>query len=176
MRIALIVAVAENGVIGRGGGMPWHIPSDLKTFRRLTLGKPVIMGRKTFASLGKPLPGRDNIVVTRDRGFSADGVEVAADLAAALALAQASATRLQTDEAMVIGGAEIYRLALPKAARIYLTRVHAQPTGDTYFPALSMVEWRLASSQPIRTTEKDEFPCTLLVYDRISSGLECVAP
>ena len=120
MKISLIVAVAENGVIGRNGALPWHVPSDLKTFRRHTMGKPVIMGRKTYASIGKPLPGRDNIVVTRDAGFSAAGTNRAASIDEALDIARQKAAERGVDEIMVIGGAEIFALTVPLADRIYL--------------------------------------------------------
>lgn len=138
--VSLIVAAAANGVIGRDNAMPWHLPEDLAHFKRLTLGHPVIMGRRTYqsivASLGKPLPGRENIVVTRQRGFAAPGCTVAASLEAALGAARAA------DEVFVIGGAEIYRLALPHAERVYLTRIAADFEGDATFPALDPGAWR----------------------------------
>ncbi len=165
--IALIVAAAENGVIGRGGRLPWHMPSDLKTFRRLTLGKPIVMGRKTFESIGKPLDGRDNIVVTRDAAFAHPGVEVAASLDAALSLAEQLAKRRGVDEIAVIGGAEIYRAAYPRADRIYLTRIHARPDGDATFADPSPLLWLLTSSTPIAASPRDDHKATLLIYDRI---------
>ena len=135
MKISLIVAVAENGVIGRGGGLPWRLSSDLKTFRRLTMGKPMIMGRRTFQSIGKPLDGRDNIVVTRDPDIrSRWHLDVRKPRRCADAGAGARGTR-GGDEIMVIGGAGVFDAALPVADRIYLTRVHAAPEGDTYFRA-----------------------------------------
>ncbi len=127
--LVLIVAAARNGTIGAGGTLPWHIPADLKRFKALTMGKPMVMGRKTFASLPGLLPGRRHIVLTRDPAWSAPGAEVAPDLAAALALAG-------DGEVMVIGGAEIFALALPHAARIELTEVHADIPGDTFLPPL----------------------------------------
>ncbi len=137
MRISLIAAVAENGVIGREGGLPWRIPEDLKFFKATTLGKPVIMGRKTYESIGKPLPGRLNIVLTRDRVWHAPGVTVAHDLDAALRIAQDSGS----DEAMIIGGADIYEMALPVANRIYLTRIQREFEGDALFPFFDPSEW-----------------------------------
>ncbi|MBO6784027.1 MAG: type 3 dihydrofolate reductase [Alphaproteobacteria bacterium] len=134
--LTLIVAVADNGVIGRDGGLPWRLPGDLAHFKATTMGKPIVMGRKTWESLGRPLPGRDNIVVTRDPAYVADGAAVAADLDAALAAAG------DAGEVMIIGGAEIYALALPRADRIHLTRVHASPEGDTHFPDLDLDRWR----------------------------------
>ena len=137
MRISLIAAVAENGVIGREGGLPWRIPEDLKFFKATTLGKPVIMGRKTYVSIGKPLPGRLNIVLTRDRTWHAPGVSVAHDLDRALRIAQESGA----DEAMIIGGADIYEAALPRANRIYLTRIAREFEGDALFPYFDPAEW-----------------------------------
>ena len=127
VRIAFVVATAENGIIGRNGKLPWRLPSDLKRFRQVTLGKPVVMGRKTYDSIGKPLDGRENIVVTRQAGFSRPGVHVASSVEQALALGQELAEGRGVDEVMVIGGAEVYRVALPRAERIYLTLVHAEP-------------------------------------------------
>jgi dihydrofolate reductase len=125
----LVVAAARNGAIGIDGKLPWHLPADLRRFKALTIGKPMIMGRKTFESLPGLLPGRRHIVLTRDAAWSAPGAEVAADLDTALALAG-------TAEAAVIGGGEIYALALPRAARIELTEVHADVPGDTFLPPL----------------------------------------
>jgi len=139
--IALIVARADNGVIGREGGLPWHLSGDLKFFKAQTLGKPVVMGRKTYQSIGRPLPGRPNLVVTRDAAFRVEGVEVFTDLAAALARAQALAAQSGAAEVMVIGGGQIYAEALPRAARVYLTEVHARPAGDTVFPDLDPAQW-----------------------------------
>ena len=167
IHIALVVAAAENGVIGMGGAMPWRIPADLKTFRRLTMGKPVVMGRKTFQSIGKALPGRDNIVVTRDATFSAPGIERAASIAEALESARRRAVARGADEITVIGGGDIYTQSLPHADRVYLTRVHAQPKGDTYFEDLTPMDWKLTRSEPIAVTAADDYPCTLLVYERV---------
>ena len=131
VRIALVLARAENGVIGNAGKLPWHISADLQYFKRLTVGKPVIMGRKTYESIGKALPRRTNIVVTRDLRWQADGVLVAHDLPSAMAMAYEDAHRTGADEVMVIGGADIYRQALSQAHRIYLTEVHCAVAGDT---------------------------------------------
>jgi dihydrofolate reductase len=125
MIISLVVAIAENGVIGRNGGLPWQLPSDLKTFRRVTMGKPVIMGRRTFQSLREPLAGRDNIVVSRDDGFRPEGAIVERDFASALARAKACAEARDVDEIMVIGGTDVFREALPLARFIYKTEAHA---------------------------------------------------
>jgi dihydrofolate reductase len=130
--LVLVVAVADNGVIGNAGALPWHLPADLKRFKAMTVGKPVIMGRKTFESIGKPLPGRHNIVLTRQTGWTADGVTVVPNLAEAIAAAGLD-PRARAAAIMVIGGAEIYAQALPSATRIELTRVHAAPAGDAFF-------------------------------------------
>jgi dihydrofolate reductase len=166
LKISLVVAVAENGVIGRNGALPWHVPSDLKTFRRVTMGKPVIMGRKTYTSIGKPLPGRDNIVVTRDVGFSAVGTTRAASIDGALDIARAKAKERGVDEIMVIGGAEIFALTLPMADRIYLTRIHARPDGDVTFPEPDPSIWREVSRTPVAPDPRDDAPATLLILER----------
>jgi dihydrofolate reductase len=136
--VALIVAVAENGVIGRDGKLPWRIPEDMKWFRERTAGRPLIMGRKTWESFPKrPLPGRTNIVITRDVAYKAEGAVVVTSLAAALEVAAGE----EPEEIMVIGGAEIYRAALPVTRRIYLTSVHGEIAGDTHFPAIDRADW-----------------------------------
>ena len=136
MIVTLIAAVADNGVIGRDGDLPWRLSADLRRFRALTTGKPVIMGRKTWQSIGKALPGRRNIVVTRDRSFAADGAEAVASLDAALDLAAGAA------EVMVIGGGEIYAAAMARADRLDITHVHAAIDGDTFFPEIAAATWR----------------------------------
>lgn len=170
MRIAIIVAAAENGVIGRNGDLPWRLPSDLRHFRALTMGKPVIMGRKTFQSLRKPLDGRDNIVVTRDPGFQAAGAHAAASLDAAIELARQCAKQRGADEIMIIGGAEIYAAARGMAGRIYLTRVHAHPQGEARFEAPQAGQWRVVSSEPMAARQGDEHAATFQVLDRISTS------
>jgi len=168
--LALVVAAAENDVIGRGGQLPWRIPSDLRLFRRLTMGKPVIMGRKTFESIGKALDGRHNIVLTRDPAFQAAGVIAEPTLTAAMDEAHALAAAASVNEIMVIGGAEVFREALPQAGRIYLTRVHGSPQGDTFLPSISEDEWGEISREPLPRGESDEFGCTLLVLERKRQG------
>lgn len=175
MRIAIVVAAAENSVIGNAGGLPWRIPSDLKRFRAMTIGKPVIMGRKTFQSLPRALDGRDNIVVTRDASFRPSGALTAPSLQAAIELARIKAAERglsapdpdAPDELMVIGGGEIYRQALPLADRIYLTRVHATPSGDAEFKALDEAEWRLVRQEPLPRGPNDDHAATLMVFERI---------
>ena len=148
MKLAIIVAAAKNGVIGRNNQLPWHLPQDLKYFKAVTLGKPVIMGRKTYESIGKPLPGRTNIVITRNSDWrAAEGVIVTNSFEQALIGASKvlGADSLIPEEAMVIGGAEIYRSALQLADRIYLTQVDAVPEGDAFFEPLNKDEWVLES-------------------------------
>ena len=139
MPVSLVVAVAENGVIGRNNALPWHLPDDLRYFKQVTLGKPIVMGRKTFLSIGRPLPGRHNIVLTRDPGWFADGVTTVHGLREALKVAKAEDG--DDAEIMVIGGADIFALALPMANKLYLTEVLDRPDGDTYFPPLNKDEW-----------------------------------
>lgn len=134
--LALIVARARNGVIGAAGALPWRLPEDLKHFRRVTTGHAIVMGRKTYDSIGRPLPERRNIVVSRQAGLTIAGCEVARSLSDALALARATDA-----EPIVIGGAELYREALPLATRLYLTEVHVEPAGDAYFPTLDETQW-----------------------------------
>ena len=137
----LIVAVAENGVIGAGGAMPWRLKSDLQRFKALTWGRPVVMGRKTFAAIGRPLPGRTNIVVTRDAGFRAAGAVVTNSFADARAIAVGDALRRFATEIAIIGGAEIYAQWMAHADRLEITEVHARPDGDTRFAAIDAAEW-----------------------------------
>jgi dihydrofolate reductase len=134
--------MARNRVIGRNGDLPWQLPADLRHFKSVTMGKPIIMGRKTFESIGRPLPGRKNIVVTRRANFVSDGVLISNNLTAAIALGKAIASEDNVDEIMVIGGGEIYAKALSDADRLYLTEVHADIDGDTFFPALDRGLWR----------------------------------
>ena len=145
-RLAMVAARARNGVIGLDNRLPWHLPEDLAHFKRVTLGKPVIMGRKTFESIGRPLPGRTNIVVTRNPDWQADGVIVVLSLDAAIEAAGATGA----DEAMLIGGAELYRQALPRADEIFLTEIDAEYPGDAHFPSLDPVEWQQAESESLR--------------------------
>jgi dihydrofolate reductase len=145
MQIVLVAAVAENGVIGRAGDLPWRIKSDMQRFRTLTWGKPVIVGRKTYLSFARrPLPGRTNIIVSRSPDFAAPGAIVAPTLAAALEVARGDALRRASDAAMVVGGAEIYAQAMPLADRLEITHIHARPEGDTTFPAIDPAIWHEA--------------------------------
>ena len=150
----------------RNGQLPWRLPSDLERFRKLTLGKPVVMGRKTYDSIGKPLDGRDNIVVTRQSDFHPPGVHVASSVEQALALGQELAARRGVDEVMVIGGAEVYRMALPRAERLYLTLVHAEPEGDARFHAPNPQQWRETAREPMPQGPNDQFSAEFIVLDR----------
>ncbi len=135
--------MAENRVIGRDNTLPWRLPDDMRHFMNTTMGKPVLMGRKTFESMKSALPGRTNIVMTRDPSWQREGVKVVADLEAGIELAECQGLIDGVDEIMVIGGAEIYALALPRATRLYLTRVHAEPEGDVFFPELELSAWEM---------------------------------
>ena len=170
MLITLVVAVADNGAIGRDGGLPWRLSTDLKTFRRLTMGKPLIMGRRTFQSLKKPLDGRDNIVVTRDESFRPAGAIVVASFPAALVQAERYARERGVDEVMVIGGADIFAEALPLAGRIYKTEVRGSPEGDTLMPAVDWGRWQEVSREALPRGERDDFDSTLLLLERKPRG------
>lgn len=165
--VALILARADNDVIGRAGGLPWHLSGDLKFFKAQTLGKPVVMGRKTYQSIGKPLPGRPNLVITRDPAFRPAGVEVFATVAAALERAQQLARESGAGEVMVIGGGQIYARTLPLARRIYLTEVHARPEGDTTFPALDPAEWRTVRREPPVSGGAGQPDYSIVVLERV---------
>lgn len=168
--VAFVVAVAENGVIGRNGGLPWRLSSDLKLFRRLTMGKPIIMGRRTWVSLPKrPLDGRDNIVVSRDISFQADGAHVASDAEHALRLARNLAQERGVNEIAVIGGAAIYEALLDAADRLYWTSVHGAPEGDTTFPEFDFSGWKLICEEPIERGPKDDFGATLRILERVEA-------
>jgi len=159
--VSIIVAVSDNGVIGLGGGLPWHLPADLKRFKSLTSGHHMIMGRRTWESINRrPLPGRPTIVVSRDPGFVAEGAQVARSLGQALELAGG------VDEVFIAGGEAIYREGLPIADRLYLTRVHACFEGDTRFPAFAGDAWRVVAEERHKPDEKNAHAYTFLVYER----------
>jgi dihydrofolate reductase len=159
MEITLVVAAADNGVIGRDNALPWHLPDDLKRFKGITLGKPVVMGRKTFESIGKPLPGRQNIVVTRDPNYRRDAVDVVHDVAGALGAAGAVA------ELMVIGGAAIFRQFLPRANRVHLTRVHADVPGDVFWAPLDD-SWTLVGTERHAADERHAYAMSFQVWEK----------
>ena len=158
--ISLIVAASMNNVIGVDGELPWRLSDDLKRFKRLTMGKPIIMGRRTWESIGRALPGRQNIVITRQSQFAAEGCDVVASPAQALACAG------DADEVMVIGGSQVYELFLPKAERLHLTRVLVKIDGDAYFPEVDAAEWRLVDNEPHAADASNEFACEFRTYER----------
>ncbi len=168
MHIAIYVAIAENGVIGREGGLPWRLSTDLKRFKAGTMGKPIVMGRKTWESFPKrPLPGRLNIVVTRDKTYRAEGAEVVSSLDDAIALARTKARCMAgADEICVIGGGEIYAQALPRADRLHITHVLAKVDGDTVFPPIDPEIWYLVSAEDFPAGEKDTHATRYAVYER----------
>lgn len=167
MRVALIVAAASNGVIGRNNQLPWYLPNDLKYFKQATLGKPVVMGRKTFESIGKPLPGRTNIVITRQSDWNFEGVKVVNTLEQALELAESIAEIDAAEELMVIGGAEIYRAAFERADRLYLTRVHAEVEGDAFFPEVRDTDWRQLACEDFAAEGPNPYDYSFVVLERI---------
>jgi len=158
--VSIIVAASTNNVIGAGGKLPWKISDDLKRFKRLTMGKPIVMGRLTWDSIGRPLPGRQNIVITRQPDFSAAGCDVVDSPVAALRAAD------DAGEVMIIGGSQIYDLFLSKVGRIYLTRVHARIDGDAYFPEIDGNEWMLVERESHGPSEANEFAFDFLTYER----------
>lgn len=166
IRVALMVAVAANGVIGRDNALPWHLPEDLRHFRRTTLGKPVVMGRKTFESIGRPLPGRPNIVVTGTPGWQVEGVTVTDSVPAALELARELARAEGVDELVVIGGATIYAAALPLAQRLYVTEVHADVEGDTWFPPVDRADWQEIQREELPASEDNPYAYAFVCFER----------
>ena len=164
--VSLVVAVARNGVIGRDGGLPWKLSSDLKRFKANTIGRPVVMGRKTYQSIGRPLPGRDNIVVTRDRTFAPEGVYVADSTQNALGLARAKAAEGHVSEVCVIGGGELYRQTIGAADKLVVTFVAAEVEGDTKFPDIDPGTWVEVSSETHPAGEKDSHATRHVVYER----------
>ena len=160
MKLAAVVAASDNDVIGADNAIPWHQPADLAHFRKLTMGKPILMGRKTFESIGKPLPGRENIVVTRDTNYHREGVTVVHDLDGALRAAG------NAPEIMVIGGAELFRALLPRAGRIHLTRVHGNIAGDVMWPALDERDWQVVERESRAADERHAYAMTFEVWEK----------
>ena len=158
--ISIIVAASTNHVIGAQGELPWRLSEDLRRFKQLTMGKPIVMGRKTWESIGRPLPGRQNIVITRQAGFAAPGCDVVGSADEAVAVAG------DADEIMVIGGSEVYALFLPDTDRIYLTRVHAHVEGDALFPELDDRQWRLTREEQRPADERNDFDVSFRLYER----------
>lgn len=158
--ISLIVAMSENNVIGRDGAMPWRLSADLRRFKQITMGHHMLMGRKTFDSIGRALPGRTTVVISRSATYEDPNIQIARSLEEALAVAE------EDDEVFVVGGAQIYALALPHVDRIYLTRVHATLDGDTFFPNVAWNEWSLVESTEYAADEKNDFAVSFLTYNR----------
>ena len=165
--VVLLAAVADNGVIGRDNALPWRLSTDLKRFKALTLGRPVVMGRKTYLSIGRPLPGRTNIVVTRDPGFRADGAVVVHSVEAALDAARADASLRGAHEIMVIGGTEIFAQTMALADRLEITHVHAQPAGDVYFPPIDLRRWREVARSEQPAGPQDDASVSFVTYQRV---------
>jgi dihydrofolate reductase len=161
MTLSLVVAASINNVIGSDGGLPWHLPDDLRHFKQLTTGKPVVMGRRTFESIGRPLPDRRNIVMTRDPAYAATGCDVVSSVSEVLDLAG------DAEELMIIGGGQVYRDFLEYADRIYLTRVRANIEGDTHFPGIDEAAWQLVSSEHHAADEKHRYAFDLMVFERL---------
>ncbi|CAN5293479.1 type 3 dihydrofolate reductase [soil metagenome] len=161
MQISIIIAYASNGVIGLNNALPWHLPADLKHFQQLTLNKPIIMGRKTYESIGMPLPKRINVVVTRNQQFSVPGVELAHSLEAAFT------SHAESEELMVIGGAELLRQALPYAQRLYLTEIHQEFNGDTYLPAIDWQQWREVAREHHKADAKNAYDYSFVTWERL---------
>ncbi|MEH6575574.1 MAG: dihydrofolate reductase [Amphritea sp.] len=167
MKLAIIVAQAENRVIGINNNLPWHLPEDLRYFKQVTMGKPIIMGRKTFESIGRPLPGRTNIVITRDSEYQREGIRVVHSLEAATRLAESICLIDGFDEAMVIGGSQIYAQALAIADRLYLTQVHAAVEGDAYFPEFHPGRWCEIGREDFVAQGHNPYDYSFIVLDRI---------
>lgn len=159
--ITIVAAMARNRAIGLQGRMPWHLPAELQHFKRTTLGKPVVMGRKTWEAIGRPLPGRQNLVVTRSARYRAEGAYCATSLDAAIEIAEGA-------EVMVIGGGELYRLALPLAARMVLTHIDCEPQADTWFPEWNAAQWQRVRSERYPADERNEYTFEVLEFERIN--------
>lgn len=158
--LSMIVATAQNRVIGKDNDMPWHLPADLAYFKKITLGKPIIMGRKTFESIGRPLPGRRNIVISRDSNYTAEGVDTVTSVERALMLVEG------VEEVMVIGGGAIYTHCMKAATRLYITHIDAEIDGDTRFPEYNIAEWIQVSSEKRIADDKNKYDLDFCVYDR----------
>lgn len=166
IKLSAMLALSQNRVIGVNNGLPWRLSNDLKWFKKTTMGKPLIMGRKTFQSLPGLLPGRPHIVVTRDTGFAADGVIIAHDLDTALIKAKAAAREIGADEMVIIGGADIFGQSLERLDRLYLTEVHAVVDGDTFLPEFNTADWTEISREFHEKSEKDMFDHSFITLDR----------
>jgi len=165
MKLSLIAAVAENGVIGRGGDLPWHLSADLRRFKRLTMGHAILMGRKTWESIGRPLPGRKSIVISRQGDFSTGFDDVMAATSVRQALGEAAAC--EKEQVFVIGGAQVYARTLPHADRLLLTRVHAEVVGDVFFPEVAWEQWQLLEEEKHEEDDHNDYAFSFQVYQRV---------
>ncbi len=172
IRIALVVAIAENGVIGHAGALPWRISDDLKWFKKVTMGKPVIMGRKTYESIGKPLPGRKNIIITRMNAFQAEGMHVAGSITEAVASGRQFARAAGEGEVCIIGGGEIYAQAIGMTDRLYVTRVNAKVEGDVRFPSIAADQWAENIVGNCIKSERNQYACEFVIFDRLAEAGE----
>lgn len=164
--LSMIVATADNNIIGKDNSMPWHLPADLAYFKKVTLGKPIIMGRKTFESIGRPLPGRRNIVISRDENYSAEGIDTVISVEQALSLVDGSDGNNAVVEIMVIGGGAIYKHCLPNADRLYVTHIKASIDGDTQFPSYDEENWQKTASELRECDDKNAYDLDFCVYER----------
>jgi len=163
----MIVATANNNVIGKDNDMPWHLPADLAYFKKVTLGKPIIMGRKTYESIGRPLPGRRNIVISRDESYQSDGIDTVTSVEQAIALVDGSDGSEGVEEIMVIGGGAIYKHCLPAAQRLYITHINAEIEGDTQFPHYDDGSWKKVASEVRASDEKNAYQLDFCVYVKV---------
>lgn len=161
MELSIIVAMDRNRVIGNNDSLPWHISADLKHFKKITMGKPIVMGRKTHESIGRPLPGRENIIITRDRSYQAEGCTVLNSIDDIFEYCKG------VEEVMITGGSEIYKHTLDQTARLYLTEVHAEVEGDTFFPELDRKEWQEVSRETHAADEKNDFDYSFVVLNKV---------
>jgi dihydrofolate reductase len=170
IKLVLVAAVADNGVIGQGGGLPWRLKSDLQHFRAVTIGKPVVMGRKTYLSIGRPLAGRTNIVVSRDRNFAAPGIVTAPGIDTALTIACGDVLRRSADAIAVIGGADLYAQTIDRADRLVITHVHLRPEGETMFPVIDPQLWKEVARSEHQAGPADAAGFAVVIYDRRATG------
>jgi len=161
MQLSIIVAMDRNRVIGKGDTLPWHISSDLKNFKKITMGKPIVMGRKTHESIGRPLPGRENIILTRDENYSSESCTVLHSMDDIFEHCK------DVEEVMITGGSEIYKLSLKQATRLYLTEVHTEIEGDTFFPEFDRDKWKEVSREDHKSDEKNEFDYSFVLLERV---------
>lgn len=166
MIVSFVVAVSENGVIGRDNGMPWHLSTDLQRFKKLTLGKPVVMGRKTWESLGRPLPNRTNIVITRDANYTAEGALVVPSIDEALIAGEKAALAAGVNEICIIGGAQIYAQAMDKATHLHMTHIDASIDGDAFFGPIDPQVWKVTSEEHVPAGEKDNYATRYVIYEK----------